>query len=51
MRLGRAGSGHADGGMRRREARIDDVAIDEEDRRIRGPRGEHEHEREIPIGL
>ena len=39
----------ADGCMRRREASINDVAIDEEDRRIRGPRGEHE--REIPLGL
>ena len=41
----------AEGYMRRREASINDVAIDEQGRRIRGPRGEHEYEREIPLGL
>ncbi len=39
----------ADGYMRRREASINDIAIDEKERRIRGPRGEHEQE--IPLGL
>jgi nuclear transport factor 2 (NTF2) superfamily protein len=41
----------AAGYMRRREASINDVAIDEQDRRIRGPRGEGERGQEIPLGL
>lgn len=35
--------------MRRREASINDVAIAEADRRIHGPRAEHESEVEIPL--
>jgi nuclear transport factor 2 (NTF2) superfamily protein len=35
--------------MRRREASINDVAIDESDRRIFGPRPEAEHGIEIPL--
>jgi nuclear transport factor 2 (NTF2) superfamily protein len=35
--------------MRRREASINDVAIDEADRRIFGPRPEHEHGLELPL--
>jgi nuclear transport factor 2 (NTF2) superfamily protein len=40
----------ADGYMRRREASINDVAISEEDRRIRGPRGDAEIGQELPLG-
>ncbi|HEY7604006.1 MAG TPA: nuclear transport factor 2 family protein [Gaiellaceae bacterium] len=36
--------------MRRREASINDVPIDEADRRIFGPRPADEHGREFPIG-
>ena len=39
----------AEGYMRRREASIDDVAIDEADRRIRGPRTEAERDDELPL--
>lgn len=35
--------------MRRREASINDVAIAEADRRIHGPRAEHDSEVEIPL--
>jgi nuclear transport factor 2 (NTF2) superfamily protein len=35
--------------MRRREASINDVAIDESERRIFGPRAEDEHGAEIPL--
>ncbi|MGH8989715.1 MAG: DUF1348 family protein [Acidimicrobiales bacterium] len=35
--------------MTRREASIDDVPIDEGDRRIVGPRPDHEHDRELPL--
>ncbi len=35
--------------MRRREASINDVPIDEADRRILGPRPTDEHDREFPI--
>ena len=35
--------------MRRREASINDLAIDESDRRIFGPRPEAEHGQEIPL--
>lgn len=35
--------------MRRREASINDVAITEDDRRICGPRPEHEHGVDIPL--
>jgi nuclear transport factor 2 (NTF2) superfamily protein len=41
----------AEGYMRRREASINDVAIDEGDRRIRGPRPEDERGQELPLGL
>jgi uncharacterized protein len=36
--------------MRRREASINDLAIDESERRIFGPRGEEERDLEIPLG-
>jgi nuclear transport factor 2 (NTF2) superfamily protein len=39
----------AEGYMRRREASINDVAIDEADRRIRGPRGEDEAGQDLPV--
>ena len=39
----------ADGYMRRREASIDDVAIEESERRIRGPRPESERGVGIPL--
>jgi nuclear transport factor 2 (NTF2) superfamily protein len=39
----------AEGYMRRREASINDVAIDEADRRIRGPRGDDEQDGELPL--
>ncbi len=39
----------AEGYMRRREASINDVPIDEADRRIRGPRPEAERGVEIPL--
>ncbi|BBY97477.1 nuclear transport factor 2 family protein [Mycolicibacterium fallax] len=39
----------ADGLMERREASINDVAIDETDRRIFGPRTPSEHRTEIPL--
>jgi uncharacterized protein (TIGR02246 family) len=39
----------AEGYMRRREASINDVAIDEGDRRIFGPRGDDERGRPIPL--
>ena len=35
--------------MRRREASINDVAIDESDRRIHGPRPESEHGAPLPL--
>jgi hypothetical protein len=35
--------------MHRREASINDVAIDESDRRIRGPRPEDERGASIPL--
>ena len=35
--------------MRRREASINDVPIDEADRRIFGPRSADEHDQELPI--
>ena len=35
--------------MRRREASINDVPIDEADRRIFGPRSADEHGQELPI--
>ncbi|MEU4315988.1 nuclear transport factor 2 family protein [Nocardia sp. NPDC024068] len=35
--------------MRRREASINDVAIAETDRRIHGPRTEHENDSDIPL--
>ena len=38
-----------EGLMARREASIDDVAIDEADRRIRGPRGEDERGADLPL--
>ena len=37
------------GPMRRREASINDVPIDEADRRIRGPRPESEHGASLPL--
>ncbi len=40
----------AEGYMRRREASIDDVAIDEADRRVRGPRPESERGQDLPLG-
>jgi nuclear transport factor 2 (NTF2) superfamily protein len=40
----------ADGYMRRREASINDVPIEQAERRIRGPRGEDERGQEIPLG-
>ena len=40
----------AEGYMRRREASINDVAIDESDRRIFGPRPEPEHGAPLPLG-
>ena len=40
-----------EGYMHRREASINDVAIDEADRRIRGPRGEDARGQELPLGL
>jgi len=39
----------AEGYMRRREASIDDVAIDEGDRRIRGPRPDAERDADLPL--
>jgi uncharacterized protein len=39
----------ADGYMRRREASINDLAIDEGDRRIFGPRPEDEHGDPLPL--
>ena len=39
----------ADGYMRRREASIDDVAIDEGERRILGPRPESERGSDLPL--
>ncbi len=39
----------ADGYMRRREASINDVPIDESERRIFGPRPEDEHGRPLPL--
>ena len=39
----------AEGYMRRREASIDDVAIEESERRIRGPRPEGERGEGIPL--
>ncbi len=39
----------AEGYMRRREASINDVAIDEADRRIVGPRPESERGRDLPL--
>ncbi len=39
----------ADGYMRRREASIDDVAIEESQRRIRGPRTEAERDDDLPL--
>jgi nuclear transport factor 2 (NTF2) superfamily protein len=39
----------AEGYMRRREASINDVAIDEADRRIRGPRPEAERGAPLPL--
>jgi uncharacterized protein len=39
----------AEGYMRRREASINDVAIDPSDRRIFGPRPEQEHAAELPL--
>ena len=39
----------ADGLMRRREASINDLAIDEADRRILGPRPEQEHGDPLPL--
>ena len=39
----------AEGYMRRREASINDVAIDEADRRIRGPRGDDEAGVDLPV--
>ena len=41
----------AEGYMRRREASINDVRIDEADRRIFGPRPEHEHGGAAAAGL
>ena len=41
----------ADGYMRRREASINDVRIDEADRRIFGTRSERERDDEVPLGL
>ena len=41
----------ADGYMRRREASINDVRIEESERRITGPRPEDERGRDIPLGL
>jgi nuclear transport factor 2 (NTF2) superfamily protein len=38
-----------EGYMRRREASINDVAIDESERRIRGPRPESEHGAPLPL--
>jgi hypothetical protein len=35
--------------MRRREASINDVPIDEKDRRIRGPRQASEHGAPLPL--
>jgi nuclear transport factor 2 (NTF2) superfamily protein len=37
------------GPMKRREASIDDVRVDESERRIFGPRPVHEHGRELPL--
>ena len=39
----------AEGLMARREASIDDVAIEEADRRIHGPRGEDERGADLPL--
>jgi uncharacterized protein len=39
----------AEGYMRRREASINDVRIDEKDRRILGPRPESEHRAPLPL--
>ena len=39
----------AEGYMRRREASIDDVAIEEGDRRIRGPRPDGERGQDLPL--
>ncbi|MCW2778684.1 MAG: hypothetical protein JWN17_2409 [Frankiales bacterium] len=39
----------AEGYMRRREASINDVAIDEADRRITGPRPESERGQDLPL--
>ena len=39
----------ADGYMRRREASINDVRIEEGDRRIRGPRPESERGQDLPL--
>ena len=39
----------AEGYMRRREASIDDVRIDESERRILGPRGEAERGQDLPL--
>ena len=39
----------ADGYMRRREASIDDVPIEESERRIVGPRPEHERGEDLPL--
>jgi hypothetical protein len=39
----------ADGYMRRREASINDVAIDEADRRLHGPRPEGERGQDLPL--
>jgi nuclear transport factor 2 (NTF2) superfamily protein len=40
---------HEDGLMARREASINDVDIDESERRYFGPRAEAEHDQEIPL--
>ncbi len=40
-----------DGYMRTREASINDVAIGEQDRRIRGARSETERGQDVPLGL
>jgi nuclear transport factor 2 (NTF2) superfamily protein len=39
----------AEGYMRRREASINDVPIDEADRRIHGPRSDAERDEDIPL--
>jgi nuclear transport factor 2 (NTF2) superfamily protein len=36
--------------MRRREASINDLQIDERERRILGPRSDAEHGQEFPLG-